>query len=78
MKALSRRRPTYLEMIREKFLVTTEGTEIKEDLVTTRLGASITSKDGASFRMFEWVSEKSGVRDLRAQEDEFEKKPPSP
>jgi TldD protein len=36
----------YSEIIREKYFLNTEGTEIREDLVTTRLSCSITSKDG--------------------------------
>ena len=65
----------YLEMIREKFLVTTEGTEIKEDLVTTRLGASITSKDGSLIQNVRVaLGGSQGFVILRAQEDEFEKK----
>ncbi|MEK7448281.1 MAG: TldD/PmbA family protein [Planctomycetota bacterium] len=37
---------SYLETIREKYFVSTEGTEIREDLITTQLGGSIISKDG--------------------------------
>ncbi|MBI4765125.1 MAG: TldD/PmbA family protein [Deltaproteobacteria bacterium] len=36
----------YLEVVREKFFINTEGTQIREDLVTTRLGGTITSQDG--------------------------------
>ncbi len=36
----------YLEVIREKFFINTEGSQIREDLVTTRLGGTITSQDG--------------------------------
>ncbi len=36
----------YQEVVREKYFVSTEGTEVREDLVTTRLSGEITSKDG--------------------------------
>ncbi|MBD3306611.1 TldD/PmbA family protein [candidate division KSB3 bacterium] len=36
----------YAELIREKYFLNTEGTELREDLVTTRLVGLITSKDG--------------------------------
>jgi TldD protein len=36
----------YLELVREKYFINTEGTQIREDLVTTRLGGTITSQDG--------------------------------
>lgn len=37
----------YLELIREKYFLSTEGAKIREDLVTTRLGGTITSQEGA-------------------------------
>ena len=37
---------SYQEIIREKYFISTEGTEIREDLVTTRLFGEIISKDG--------------------------------
>jgi len=37
---------SYQEVIREKYFTSTEGTEIREDLVTTRLSGEIISKDG--------------------------------
>jgi TldD protein len=37
---------SYEEVIREKHFASSEGTEIREDLVTTRLGGEIISKDG--------------------------------
>lgn len=36
----------YAEIIREKYFLNTEGTEIREDLMTTRLAGLLTSKDG--------------------------------
>lgn len=37
---------SYSEVIREKYFLNTEGSEIREDLVTNSLGGLITSKDG--------------------------------
>lgn len=37
---------SYQEVIREKYFASTEGTEIREDLVTTRLSGEVISKDG--------------------------------
>ncbi len=37
---------SYIDIIREKFFVSTEGAEIKENLVTVRMGGSIISKEG--------------------------------
>ena len=36
----------YREILREKYFLSTEGAEVREDLITTRLGGSITSKEG--------------------------------
>lgn len=38
---------SYNEIFREKYFINTEGTEIREDLFTTRVGGIITSKDGS-------------------------------
>jgi len=65
----------YMEVIREKYFISTEGTEIHEDLVTTRLGGAITSREGdliQSVRVGLGGSQGFGV--LRLQEEEFEKK----
>ena len=37
---------TYQELVREKYFVSTSGTRIHEDLITTRLSGEITTKDG--------------------------------
>ena len=37
----------YREIVREKYLATSEGTEIHEDLITTRLTGEIMSRDGS-------------------------------
>ncbi len=65
----------YFEIVREKFLVTTEGTEIQEDLITTRLGTSITSKEGTLIQNVRLgLGGSDGFAALRNQEPEFEKK----
>jgi TldD protein len=65
----------YLEIVREKFLVTAEGTEIREDLITTRLGAAITSKEGTLIQNVRLgLGGSDGFAVLRNQEPEFEKK----
>jgi TldD protein len=66
---------SYSEIIREKYFVTTEGTEIREDLITTSLGGMITSKDGTLTQNVRVGAGGShGFRLLRNQEEEFEKK----
>ncbi|MDD2717105.1 MAG: TldD/PmbA family protein [Candidatus Wallbacteria bacterium] len=37
---------SYDEVVREKYFISSEGAEIREDLVTTRIGGMITAKDG--------------------------------
>jgi TldD protein len=65
----------YLEIGRDKFLVTTEGGEIKESLMTTRLGTSITSKEGGLIQNVRLALGGShGFAVLRNQESEYEKK----
>jgi TldD protein len=68
-------RTEYLELIREKTFVSTEGTEIREDLTTTKLGCSITSREGTLVQnVGVGVGGSHGFQVLRNQEDEFEKK----
>jgi TldD protein len=65
----------YSEVIREKYFLNTEGAEIREDLVTTRLSSSITSKDGTLIQNVRLgLGGSQGFRNLRNQEGEFEKK----
>lgn len=65
----------YGEVIREKYFVSTEGTEIREDLVTTRLGGAILSKEGNLVQNVRvGLGGSHGFRLLRDQEEEFEKK----
>jgi len=66
---------SYQEIIREKYFISTEGTEIREDLVTTRLFGEIISKDG---NLLQNVRVRAGGSDgfstVRNQEKHFEKR----
>ena len=65
----------YLELAREKYFVNTEGSEVREDLLTTRLGGSITSKDGNLIQNVRvGIGGSNGFQVLRSKEEEFEKK----
>ena len=65
----------YMELAREKYFVNTEGSEVREDLMTTRLGGSITSKDGNLIQNVRvGMGGSNGFQVLRNKEDEFEKK----
>jgi TldD protein len=65
----------YSDVIREKYFMNTEGTEIREDLITTTLGGIITSKDGILTQNVRVAAGGShGFALLRNQEEEFEKK----
>jgi TldD protein len=65
----------YNEVIREKYFMSTEGTEIREDLITTSLGGLITGKDGTITQNVRVAAGGShGFSLLRNQEEEFEKK----
>ncbi len=65
----------YSEVIREKYFVSTEGAEVREDLVTTTLGGIITSKDGTLTQNVRVAAGGSqGFALLRDQEEEFERK----
>jgi TldD protein len=65
----------YMELAREKYFVNTEGTEVREDLLTTRLGGSITSKDGNLIQNVRvGIGGSNGFQLLRNKEEEFEKK----
>jgi TldD protein len=66
---------SYSEVIREKYFMSTEGTEIREDLITATLGGLITSKDGTLTQNVRVAAGGShGFALLRNQEEEFEKK----
>ncbi len=66
---------SYEEVIREKYFVNSEGTEIREDLVTTRLLGEIISKDGnlaQNIRVRAGGS--NGFSTVRNQEEYFEER----
>jgi TldD protein len=65
----------YMELIREKHFLSTEGSEITEELVTARISGLLTSRDGnliQDVRVAAGGSHGFGV--LRNREDVFEKK----
>jgi len=65
----------YVELIREKHFVSTEGSEIKEELITTRVSGLITSRDGTLLQNVRVAAGGSnGFAILRNREDEFENK----
>jgi predicted Zn-dependent protease len=64
----------YSEMVREKFFLTSEGTQIREDLITTRLGGSITSQEGTLTQTVRVGGGGSdGFATIRNREEEFER-----
>lgn len=63
----------YQEIIRDKYFVSSEGSEIREDLVTTRLGGEIISKDGNLAQNIRVATGGSdGFSTVRQQEQSFE------
>jgi len=65
----------YAEIIREKYFLSTEGPEIREDLITTRLGGLITGKDGNVTQNVRVSSGGSnGFSTIRDQENNFEER----
>jgi len=65
----------YRELVREKYFLSTEGSEIQEDLITTRIGGSITSKEGKNIQNIGVaLGGSNGFAVLRNAEEEFEKK----
>jgi len=65
----------YTEVLREKHFLSTEGSKIGENLVTTRLSGLITSKDGTLIQNVRvGLGGSNGFAVLRNQEVEFEKK----
>ncbi len=65
----------YREVIREKFFVSTEASEIKENLVTTRIGGVITSSDNNILQQVRvGGGGSSGFAVIRGLEEEFEKR----
>jgi len=65
----------YLEITREKYFLSSGGSEVREDLITTRIGGLISSRDGALIQNVRvGVGGSHGFALLRDQEEEFEKK----
>ena len=65
----------YVEVVREKHFVSTEGSTIKEELVTTRISGLITSRDGNLLQNVRVAAGGSnGFAILRNREEEFENK----
>jgi len=65
----------YVELIRKKHFVNTEGSEIKEELITTRISGLITSRDGTLLQNVRVaVGGSTGFAIMRNREDEFENK----
>jgi len=65
----------YEEVIREKYFISTEGAEIREDLITTRLLGEIISKDGNLFQNVRVrAGGSNGFSTIRDQEGNFEER----
>jgi TldD protein len=65
----------YSEVIREKYFVSTEGSEIREDLITNGIRGLITSSDDNIFQNVRVAFGGSGgFASIRNQESEFEKR----
>ncbi|UCG93267.1 MAG: TldD/PmbA family protein, partial [candidate division WOR-3 bacterium] len=66
---------TYQDIIREKYFMNTEGTEIKEDLITTRVAGEITARDGSLLQNVRVrAGGSNGFSTVRNQEENFEKR----
>lgn len=66
---------SYQEIIREKYFTSTEGTEIREDLITTRLFGEIISKDGNLVQNVRVrAGGSNGFSTVRNQEKNFEER----
>jgi len=66
---------SYLEVIREKFFVNTEGSNIREDLITSRISGQIVSSDGSRIQNLRvGVGGSTGFHALRNREADFEKR----
>lgn len=65
----------YTELMRERYFLSTAGSEVREDLITTRLGGLLTSKDGAITQNVRVVSGGSdGFVNVRDQDANFEQR----
>jgi len=66
---------SYIEMIREKHFLSTEGSEINEELITTRISGLITSRNGNLIQNVRAaVGGSNGFAILKNREDVFENK----
>lgn len=66
---------TYQDVIREKYFLSSEGTQIREDLVTTRIAGELIGKDGDLTQNVRVTTGGShGFSTVRDQEDYFEKR----
>ena len=65
----------YVELLREKYFISTEGAQIREDLLTTRLAGAIVSKEGNLIQNVSVTAGGSnGFSTVRNQEKSFEDK----
>ncbi|MEN2983788.1 MAG: TldD/PmbA family protein [Dictyoglomaceae bacterium] len=65
----------YTEVIREKYFVNSEGTELREDLITTNIYGSIISYEGNVVQNVRvGIGGSDGFYKLRNREEEFERK----
>ncbi|PKP61865.1 Zn-dependent protease [Candidatus Atribacteria bacterium HGW-Atribacteria-1] len=65
----------YADVIREKYFISTEGAEIREDLITTRLIGEIISKDGNLIQNVRvYAGGSNGFSTIRDQESNFEER----
>ncbi len=66
---------SYQDVIREKYFLSTEGTEIREDIITTRLSGEIISKDGKLTQNVRVrAGGSNGFSAVRNQEHNFEER----
>jgi TldD protein len=72
-KQIASTQTVYNEVVREKWFVNSEGTEVHEELVTVRLMAAITSQDGSlTQRVVIGFGGSDGLQRLRGREPEME------
>jgi len=65
----------YLEVTRDKYFASAEGSEIREDLITTTIRGQITSRDGSLIQnVGVAIGGSNGFAILRNREEEFERK----
>jgi len=65
----------YYDVIREKYFISSEGSEIREDLVTSAIAGEITGKDGDLLQNVRvYAGGSNGFTTVRNQETNFEKR----